>query len=292
MNQDNLLGGYLRVILVAIFLIGSQGSVWAEPKENKPLVMGVFPIVSSGALFKRFVPLKDYLSQQLGREVILRTARDFPTFVSQTATRDYDIVITAPHFSLLATDSGDYEIVARPLRDLVSLMVVAKSSKITNISQLAGKIIATPPKPALSTRSGKDYLKAKGLVGVDAPRYKAYKTHNAAYQAVLTNDASAALVSINAVNKALDNGMPLRIIDKLPPLPAMPTLVARDLGKKILNDVKQALVLMNDTEMGRAALKRVGFPGYTSSVVEDYLPVRPYKPASSRLGKPASKKTK
>ena len=275
--------------LIVILLVTAQGFVWAVPHKDEPLIMGVFPIVSSGALFKRFAPLKDYLAKQLGREIVLTTAKDFPTFVSRTGTREYDIVITAPHFSLLATDSGDYEIVARPKRDLVSLMVVAKDSSITTLSQLSKKLIATPPKPALSTRSGKDYLKAKGLEGVNAPKYKAYKTHNAAYQAALNNTAAAALVSINAVNKALDNGIPLRVIDRLPALPAMPTLVAKDLGSDISMDVKRVLTEMGNNKESIQVLTQVGFPGYLPARVDDYLSVRPYKPVSSQIGKTNNK---
>ena len=101
--------------------------------------MGVFPYVSGMALFKRYAPLKDYLANELGREVVLETARDFPTFIQRTAERRYDIVMTAPHFALLATDSGDYQIIARPKRDLVSVVLVPETSAMTDLSQLADR---------------------------------------------------------------------------------------------------------------------------------------------------------
>lgn len=256
----------------------------ATPEQgNKPLVMGVFPIVSGGALFKRFAPLKDYLARELGRDMILETAKDFPSFVARTAERRYDIVFTAPHFSLLATDSGDYQIVARPKSDLTSFIVVQKASEIRNISQLSGKLIATPPAPALTTRSGKDYLTEMGLQGARTPRYLAYQSHNAAYQAVLANDAVAAIVSNNIVNKALNNGTPLRVIDKIPPMPAMATLVATNQGEKLANDVRTTLVNMEHTRVGQETLEKVGFPGYLSATVKDYELVRRYKPANANI---------
>lgn len=278
---------YLAPILLATIIacVHSPLRADATPEQsNKPLVMGVFPIVSGGALFKRFAPLKDYLARELGRDMILETAKDFPSFVARTAERRYDIVFTAPHFSLLATDSGDYTIVARPKRDLVSLIVVHKSSKITDISQLSGKVIATPPPPALTTRSGKDYLAEKGLQGASAPRYLAYKSHNAAFQAVSANDAAAAIVANNMLNKALEEGIPLRIIGQLPALPAMAILVATNLDEKLANKVRKILINMEHTRRGREALEKVGFPGYMSASVEDYELVRPYKPANAKLG--------
>lgn len=276
-----------KCILVAFFLATINSSLLAAPAadNNKPLIMGVFPIVTSGVLFKRFGPLKDYLAKQLGQDIVLQTARDFPTFVQRTAEGRYDIVITAPHFSLLAADSGDYRIVARPKRNLESLLVVDKNSEINNISQLSGKLIATPPKPALTTRSGKHHLESMGLAGENSPSYRAYKTHNAAYQAVIGHDAAAAIVSNNILNKALKKGVPLRIIDMLPPLPAMATLVATNLNEKFATDVEKVLVTMTESGQGLAVLKKVGFPGYLSAGVDDYEIVRPYKPASAMIGK-------
>ncbi|MDH5392012.1 MAG: phosphate/phosphite/phosphonate ABC transporter substrate-binding protein [Gammaproteobacteria bacterium] len=278
------------VAIFLFFLYSYFNSVYAsQVPDRKTLIMGVFPIVSSGALFKRFAPLKDYLEQELDRKLVLETAKDFPEFVRRTAKRQYDIVITAPHFSLLATDSGDYKIISRPKRDLVSLLVVPKDSKIIKLSQLSGKLIATPPAPALSTRSGKDYFKSKDLVAEKAPKFKAYKSHNAAYQAALANDAVAALVSINSVNKALDRGIPLRIVDRLPAMPAMPTLVATDLGDKLAGEIERVMVGMEATKHGKLVLKKVGFPGYLSAREKDYESVRPYKPGSSMIGSSSKK---
>ena len=257
--------------------------------QEELIRMGVFPIVSGVALFKRFAPLKDHIEKELGREIKLETARDFPTFVRRTADKNYDIVITAPHFSVLAADSGDYQIVARPKRNLVSLIVVAKSSKLTTLSQLAGKKIATPPVPALTTRSGKRYLAQEGLKQKQIPTYVPFKSHNAAYQSVLIKDTDAAIVSINAVNKALDKGIPLRIIGKVPVLPAMATLVSTRFSDEFAMRVEKILVAMDTTEEGRIALKKVGFPGYWSARLKDYEPVRPYKPKSANIGKKKKK---
>jgi phosphonate transport system substrate-binding protein len=278
------------LVLLLILLLFQPAS--AEEKlgnDDKILIMGVFPIVSGVALFKRFAPLKDYLSKNLGREIRLETARDFPTFVSRTAEHYYDIVITAPHFSVLAADSGDYQIVARPTQDLESLVVVSETSAIKDLSQLAGQKIATPPAPALTTRSTNKYLEDTGLKGDKAPEYLAHKSHNAAYQAVLVNNAAAAIVSNNAVNKALDQGIALRIIGKAPPLPAMATLVSTRLPVGFALDVENALVTMADSDEGRAVLYKVGFPGYISARLKDYDPVRPYKPANSNIGVPQQK---
>lgn len=273
--------------MVALTLVCFHVPVFAAESSQdgkKPLLMGVFPYISSVALFKRYAPLKDYLSNQLGYEIALETASDVPTFIRRTTERRYDIVITAPHISLLAVDSGDYRIVARPKQDVVSVVVVSKDSAIKDLAQLAGQVVATASSSALVTRYGKDYLAEQGFKGDKAPTYRAYKSHNAAYEATLLHHTAAALVGFNIVSKALDRGVPLRVIAKLPPLPAIPTLVASDLSRALAQQVEKVFVTMNDTVEGRAILKQAGYPGYWPAGVEDYKLVRPYKPASSSSG--------
>ena len=262
-------------ILPALFagLLLCQSLAAAPEADNRPLKMGFFPIISAIALFKRFAPLDSYLGKELQREIVMETARDFPTFVKRTAQRQYDIVVTAPHFALLAADSGQYRVVASLRKDLVGYIVVRADSPIRDVTELAGKRIATPPRPAIITQSGMDYLNRQ----LSPPAtFLPHKSHNAAYQAVLGGDADAAVVSVNAVNNALRKGLPLRRIGSTPPLPNMAVLVATDLPPAVGQRLQQALVGMDKTPEGRAVLKSIGFPGFRAADNADYEPTRPY----------------
>ncbi len=245
----------------------------AAAAEAPPLKLGFFPIISTIALFKRFAPLQTWLSERLDREVVLETARDFPTFVRRTAAREYDIVVTAPHFALLAADSGRYRVVASLKKDLVGFIVVRRDSPIRTIDELAGKRVATPPRPAIITQAGMDFLQGRLH---PPPAFQAYRSHNAAYQAVLGGDADAAVVSVNAVKKAMKKGLPLRRIGATPPLPNMAVLVATDLPPAVGERLQQALVRMEDDPRGREVLRAIGFPGYRPATNADYEVTRPY----------------
>lgn len=248
----------------------------AAAAEEKPLVMGFFPIISTVALFKRFSPLKDYLSEQLGREIILETAKDFPTFLKRTAERRYDIVFTAPHFAVRAEDSGKYHIRATHPKDVQVLIVVHQDSPIQHLSELAGKRVSSPPAGALMTMIGQDHVKVEGLVGDKQPRYQAYTSHNAANQAVVVGQADAAIASNNVVLKQMEKGVPLRIISRGLQLPSMATLVASDLPPNMAQQMVDAMVGMSDTVVGRRILKVIGFSGYREVSIKDYEVVRPY----------------
>jgi len=249
----------------------------AAVKDQPALSLGFFPIISTVALYKRFAPLRDYLSDKLGRPVNLATAKDFPTFLKRTDTRNYDIVVTAPHFALRAADSGKYRIRAALQGDVHQLLVVRSDSPISKMEQLAGKRIASPPEDALMTMIGKAFLTRAGLKGARAPIYHAYISHNAANEALLAGEADAAIASSNVIKKAMGEGARFKIIARSFKLPNMATLVATELDKELGDRVVQILVSMKSEPQGREVLKQIRFPGYRAvDSAREYESMRPY----------------
>jgi len=242
-----------------------------------PWVLGVFPIVTPVTLFQRFSPLTGYLAERLDHPLVLETAKDFPTFVQRTSQGRYELLVTAPHFALRAEDEGRYRIVASLKHSLRGLYVVHQDSPLQGLQDLAGKLVATPPPQALITAAGKlDLQEVVGLSGEKAPRYQAFRSHNAAYQAVLGGQVDAAVVSVNAVRRALDRGAPLRVLGKTRPLPNMAFLVRRDLGQEVAARVRAILTAMDSDPQGRRVLAKLGFPGYRPASLADYQVLRPY----------------
>jgi len=266
----------ISLCLLLCFSVNSYAETKSTSTAGKSLTLGFFPIISTVALYKRFAPLRDYLSETMGREVKLLTAKNFPTFTKRTAERAYDIVITAPHFAVSAADSGKYKIRATLIKDVQQLIVVKNDSSITGQNQLAGKKIATPPGRALMTMMGKNFLQEAGLVGENAPVYRAFTSHNAANQALLGNEVDAAIGSSNIIKKAIKHGEPLKIIGRGLKLPNMATLVASDMDAVIGAQLVQALTDMNKSEKGKSVLARIKFPGYRAVSAKDYEPARPY----------------
>jgi phosphonate transport system substrate-binding protein len=271
-----LLGCLFAVSFYCGFAWG-QDAAQAPATSKPPLTLGFFPIISTVALYKRFAPLRDYLSEQLQRPVDLKTAKDFPTFLQRTDARDYDIVVTAPHFAVRAADSGKYRIRAALLGDVYQLLVVRKDSPITEPEQLAGKRVATPPRGALMTMIGMRYFEKIGLTGTRLPIYHAYTSHNAANEALLAKEADAVIASSNVIRKAMGKGASFRTIHRSFKLPNMATLIASDLDADLSNRIVRILVTMRDSEKGKQTLKKIGFPGYRAvQSAAEYEPVRPY----------------
>lgn len=273
---------WLFQTLLLLFLCLPRLAPATTPPQT-PLILGVLPFESAIALFKRFAPLREYLSRQLKRPVLLQTARNFPEFIQRTQARRYDMVITAPHFTLLALDSGHYTLCCTYTTPLAADIVVRDDSPVHNLEQLAGKRIATPPRSAIITLIGKQYLQTHGLRGPRAPRYVTFHTHNASYQAALGKQVDAAIVSINVYHRARQQGAALRLIARTPDVPGMGILMATNLPLSVRDAFQSALVNMLNTPAGRHALKTMAYPGYKPATAKDFEAARPYLKAYLQL---------
>lgn len=276
-------------VLLLLLVCGSgaaAGDVTPSPAERQ-LVLGVLPFTSPVTLFRRFAPLADYLSEELGRKVALETASDLSEFARRAGERRYDILWTAPHFVLLALESGKYRVRATYTEPLAAEIVVQTDSPMRRVRELAGKPVATPPVEAIVTAMGKEFLAAQGLRGDKVPLYQTFSSHNAAYQAMLAGEAAAAIVSVNVRLEATDAGEPLRVLARSRSFPAIGILTAADLTAELQQRIQRVLVEMSRTERGRLVLKQINFPGFRPATPREFEPLRSYlEPMRPTLGIP------
>ena len=257
----------------------------AMADEARPLVLGILPFISSIALLKRFAPLRDYLSQQTGRPILLETARDYPEFVRRTAERRYDVVITAPHFVALALDSDAYAVHATYVDRLAAVVVVPTGSDIDDPSDLVGRPVATPPEQAIVTWVGAALIQRNIETGA-RPHFRAYQSHNAAYSAAAAGEVSAAVVSISLIDpvKLANDG--LRELARSQSFPAMGILMATDLAPALRAQLTATLVDMTVSTPGRAVLERISYAGYRRSDASEFDSLQEYLPRVRQLLEP------
>ena len=255
------------------------GLLWLPAGRADPaLVFGVLPSESVATKFRRYAPLREYLSRRLGRTVVLETARNFTEFRRRTLAGRYDLLETAPHFVPEAIDSGRYTVITTLRDPLTAVIVVRATSGYRKPAELAGATVATPSPSAIITRLGKDTLAAAGLIGERAPRYIAFPTHNAAYAAVIGKAADAAVISSNVFNKVRRQRQPLRSIGHSRPILNMSILVATRLDPGLGRRLQQILVHMTDEPAGRRVLREMVYPGYREATPEAFDPLRAYRP--------------
>lgn len=245
-------------------------------QSGKPLIFGFLPSRSPVALFRQYAPLREYLTQRLRREIILETAADYPAFLRNTDNRKYDFVLTAPHFALLAIDSGKYDAPVTYTRGLAADILVPEHSPITHVRQLAGKKIALPPEGAIIGMAGRYYLNQHGLTGSSAPKYVFTNSHNASVHAMLAGEAAAAIVSVNITRQFRQKDTPIRTLATTKALPGMAFLAARDLPEGLRLAFRRTLTQMKNTPAGKTALAQMGYPGYRRAQQNEFETARPF----------------
>ncbi len=252
-----------------------------QPAEAPPLILGILPFMSPIALFKRFAPLRDYLSEATGRQVLLETARDYPEYVRRTAQRRYDIVLTAPHFVLPALRDGLYQLQATDIERLAAVVLVPSASTIRDPAQLAGLRVATPPSQAIVTWLGTELIRQ--ATGGNHPGFHAYSSHNAAYRAVGAGEVDAAMVVTSIVDPARLAHDGLREIARSESFPAMGILMASDLPPAVREQLTGLLIGMTENAAGRATLQRIDWSGYRRVASRDFESMRVYTKPVAQL---------
>ncbi|MDH5178208.1 MAG: phosphate/phosphite/phosphonate ABC transporter substrate-binding protein [Gammaproteobacteria bacterium] len=259
-------------LLILCVLTGTAGAASKTLTDDK-LVFGILPSRSTVNMFKRFAPLRDYLSKELHRTVIFETAPDYDIFLQRSKQRKYDFILTAPHFALMTLDTGKYEVSATYQEPLSAVLLVHKQSDIMQLNDLVNRSIATPPQQAIITMAGKFYLDNANLPG--RPQYILTRTHSASLHAMLSKETDAAIVSSNVSRHAINKKMPVRILSQSPEIPGMALLVAGDLPAGLREKFGKLLINMHKNAKGRHILKQMNYPGYRKASRQDFEPVRP-----------------
>jgi len=265
-----------RMSLVLLLAIIFPMLCQAETEQHKPLIFGFLPSRSIVTLLEHYQPLREYLNHELGQNVVSESAPTYSEFVKNTANRRYDFVLTAPHFALLAIDSGKYQAPVTYTNTLKADILISDKSNISDLKQLAGKKIAIPPDKAIISIAARHYLQKHGLSGKKSPFYIVTNSHNASIHALLAGQVDAAVASFNVTRQFTLQNAPLKKLATTPTLPGMAFLVASDLPEKTRQSFIKSLVGMNQTKHGSQALKKMGYPGYRHSRKNEFESARSF----------------
>ncbi|MCW8825359.1 MAG: phosphate/phosphite/phosphonate ABC transporter substrate-binding protein [Gammaproteobacteria bacterium] len=270
---------YLRALLSMLLVFITATSRAAEPP---PLVIGITPFISTVALYKRFSPLSHYLSQQLGREVIIETVKNPELFSQEIGRHRYDLIFATPVMTLTALDGGHYNIGVASERKILPLLLVKGQSFIEHPKQLANKKVALPPRVSAINIMAKKWFISKGLKPEELPEFIHYNSHNAAYQAALSGDVDATFVASFAVKQMRKKLPLLRIIDNADYLPGSSILYAHSVDHALQRELTRLLVQMKYSQQGRDVLNQISQPPFREAIGSEYEVIRPY--LASELG--------
>lgn len=129
----------IAFFLVIVLLAGAQA--------QEPLILGLPSYVSATELYKRFSPLADYLSKELGRPVKILSEIDYEAHLINLKNGALDIAFLGPASYVSYTKRfGNIPLLAvfetNGSKTFKGFIVVRKDSPITELSQLKGKKLA------------------------------------------------------------------------------------------------------------------------------------------------------
>lgn len=276
--------GYTRVMKLILLFAGIVVCFFSSPllaekgrcSEYSRLTFGVLPFVSVEQLVIRFSPFVDYLSKHIGTRVRIETAPNFAEFVRRTnEDRRYDILFTAPHFYIPASQAGYRLIAGVDSPGMRALIVVPENSSINSIKDLSGKRLGILDEKSLASLLVKKLLSENGIDLQQDLTIVHTPTHNASllssYHGI--TDASALMQPpYEAANKKVRESM--RVIARTEKAPHMPVSVSKKISEVCAAEIKNVLLNMALTQEGRRVLRHNRFAGFRIARQQDYEKVR------------------
>ena len=276
-NQRRRLISLLWLIVTAVAASGAQAAQAAQD----PLIMGIFPRNKATETTTMYTPLANYMSERLGRKVILVTSKDFDSFWKGVVEHKYDIVHYNQYHYIHSAQA--YKVIAHNQefgKDAVAgALYVRKDSGITTVAQLRGRtIIFGGGKDAmLSYIAPRFLLMQAGLKETDFKTEFAVNPPNTLL-ALYNKQADAAgggdiLIDFPVVKNAI-NTEELKLLAATEPLLFLPWAVKRSMPAKLAESIQSIIVNLGSDDAGKVVLKAAMTTGMGKAEDKDYDPHR------------------
>lgn len=255
------LGLLLVVLLSASFLMPVSGMA-----ADDPLVMGVFPRRNVKQTHRMFLPLANYLSQKLGREVQLKTTKDFATFWAALNRKEYDLVHFNQYHYVVANKKLGYQAIVKNVEfgenTIAGALMVRSDSGIKSINDLRGKkvLFGGGPRAMISYIVPTYMLRMAGLNKGDYIEAFAKNPPNAILSTYNKQaDAAgigASVTRLKMVNQAIDISK-MEYLVRGEPLPQLPWAVKGDMPQETRARIRAIMTDLKDSLAGQAVLDSI-----------------------------------
>jgi phosphonate transport system substrate-binding protein len=274
------------VFLLPLYLcaLGVQASVQQYGAESPDsLTIGIFPRRNPDVTVRMFRPLSDYLQQQLGIPVRLRTTANFPAFFQQLQQRQYDLVHYNQYHYVKTAQALDYQLIAQNEefgeRGIRGALSVHRDSGIDSLQQLKGKtIVFGGGKQAMMSYIVPRYLLLSAGLGSNDYRERIASNPPNAVLATYLQQADAAgagevVLRLPVVTDKIDSSK-LKVVARSEAIAHLPWVVKRELPEPFKNKLARLLQGLKQTAAGRKILANAQLTGFNPVKDSDYDPHR------------------
>jgi phosphonate transport system substrate-binding protein len=233
----------------------------AVSSVQAPLVLGIYPYLSSTELHKRFAPLAEYLGKELGRPVEIRLNSSYESHVETIGTGKVDIAFIGPAAYVKLVDQyGQIPLLAAfetaRGRTYTGVIFVKKGSPLKTLAQLKGKSFAFGPVDSTMTNLVPRYmLLAAGIDLLNLGNTESLANHENIVLGVLAGRYDAGAVKDEIFNQYEPQGLQsLAVSDPV----ADHLFVARaGLPSETVRKIGNLLISMKNSEEGRRSLAAI-----------------------------------
>lgn len=272
------LGLLITVALVAIPVLSTATtSVFARSGDT--LRIGVIPALTTGQTRVGINKLGEYLSEELGRPVLVQVLSDYAAVVEGLGFGHVDMAYLGPRTFVIANHRYGAQAIVTQLIDgspfYHSYFIVPHDSPLQSIDELRGKSVAFADP---SSTSGALIPKLELINrGIDPNRdVRALHTgaHDATAFAVLNKHVDAGAIDSAYFNMLVRRGeIPadgFRILWQSEKLFQYPWTVRQDMDPELVEQIREAFLKIDDQDIFDA----FGASGFTIATTEDYDIIR------------------
>lgn len=258
----------LLLLLITVF----PGVGFAGDKDA--LVFGVHPFKKPTKLVKMFKPVKNYLSQELNREIKIVITKSYGELGEKYQNGEVDFGYMGPSIYAVNGDKG----LVKPLARIVvngkgtfqGVIVVKKDSPYNSVSDLKGKSFAFGSAAStLSHYVPHHMLMKKGIYLKDLSKYAFVGHHDNVAINVLNGNFDAGGLKPGVAKNYLDKG--LRILAESEPVPEHLFVANAKLDDQLFKKIKAA-IMKADTSVLKSVNSSI--TGLEEASPEDYADLR------------------
>ncbi len=258
----------MRLILSIVLLCSISFNSYAQ----QTLTIGVVPQFQVKKLHRIWQPILASLEQETGYKFIFRGSPDIPSFEKAFLAGQFDLAYMNPYHYLIAEDI--YTPLVRDVgRKLYGIVVVAKDSAYSSLSDLDNELLVLPAPNAL----GASLMTRAAMTNEFKINYqtKYVNTHSSVYLNVALGKAAAG----GGVQKTLARQPEnirnrLKVIYNTEKVAPHPIVVNKKISTTVTTKIKQALLKIASTAKGAEMLSKVPFKQLGKATPADYEPLR------------------
>ena len=268
-----MLRAYLTILLLGV---GAFCTGQAAELQYEEIRFGSVAMDTPAVMHHRLTPLTEYLTQELGRPVVLKLSTDMKEAISAVARGEVELAYLTPVAYLRTRALSNSQLVAKMVtqgKGSFQLMIVVRdSSSINSVAQLDGKSFAFGDPAAL--------LQKAAVVGAGVSLEKLGKQvfighYDNIARAVMRGFYDAGILKDTTALDWQDKG--LRIIHASPQLPPYNITASSKVDKLLLEKMQKAFLKLDiENPKHRAVIKALDsdYDGFAATNDVEYDVVR------------------